>query len=65
MQDEGEGGPGHGGAKPGLLDVAGEQDAADAVGGVAVAVMLHGVVVAVSVQDGDAEGLEYGAAEGD
>ena len=61
FEREGEARAGDGGFQPGHLLVAWDQDATDALG----EGLLDGPNVAVTVEDGEAEGLEDGAAPGD
>lgn len=58
MEQEAQGRADDGYGEPLALPEAGDEDAADAAGGGVV----DGVDVAVSVRDGDAEGLEEGGA---
>ncbi len=61
FEGDGEAGAGDGGFQPGHLLGAGDEDAADAFG----EGLQDGPDVAVAVEDGDAKGLEDGAAPGD
>ena len=61
LERDGEACPRDGGLQPGLLLGAGDEDAADALG----EGLLDGPDVTVAVEDGEAEGLEDGAAPGD
>lgn len=61
LERDGEARPRNGGFQPGLLLGSRDKDAADAL----VEGLLDGPDVAVAVEDGEAEGLEDGAAPGD
>lgn len=61
LEGDGEACPRDGGFQPGLLLGSRDEDAADAL----VECLLDGPDVAVAVEDGEAEGLEDGAAPGD